>query len=71
VTTSYTATTTVTQTVQQPPAKKVVSLETSQVFNEISKTGYIETSEDIDDYISALRSKLVSLINGNHKIRIK
>ncbi len=58
-------------TVQQPPAKKVVSLETSQVFNQVSKTGYIETTEDVDQYLSALRSKLLGLVNDNHKIRIK
>ena len=68
---AYPTSTTPTAGVQQPPAKKVVSLETSDVFNQVNKTGYIETTEDVDQYLSALRSKLLGLVNDNHKIRIK
>lgn len=67
----YPITTSPTTGVQQPPAKKVVSFETSQVFSQVSKTGYIETAQDVEQYLSALRSKLLGLVNDNHKIRIK
>lgn len=68
---SYTIPSTPTSTVQQPPAKKVVSLETSEVFNQVSQSGYIETEQDIDSYLSALRQQLQQLVGTNHKIRIK
>lgn len=57
--------------VQQPAVKKVVSLETSSVFNQLTESGYIETEQDIERYLAALKAELTSLVQNNHKVRIK
>lgn len=69
--TTYTIPPTPASGVQQPVVKKVVSLETSSVFNKLSNSGYIETEQDIDQYLAALKAELTSLVNNNHKVRIK
>jgi hypothetical protein len=54
-----------------PPAKKVVSLQTSSIFSKVCQSGYLETEQDIDACLTALKSELLSLVNTNHKVRIK
>ena len=51
--------------------KKIVSIDTSSIVREVNSTGVIETEQDIEDYLSALKTKLTALVNSNNKIRIK
>jgi hypothetical protein len=49
----------------------VVSLQTSSIFSKVCQSGYLETEQDIDACLTALKSELLSLVNTNHKVRIK
>lgn len=51
--------------------KKIVSIDTSSIMREVNSTGVIETEQDIEDYLSALKTKLSALVNSNNKVRIK
>jgi hypothetical protein len=55
----------------EPLPKKIVTFETSSVLRNINPTGMIETTQDIEDYLGALRQQLTNLVDGNNKIRIK
>ncbi|MDD4864236.1 MAG: BREX system P-loop protein BrxC [Alishewanella agri] len=57
--------------VSSPPVKKVVSLQTSSIFNKVCSSGYLETEQDIDSYLAALKTELLALVQHNHKVRIK
>jgi hypothetical protein len=54
-----------------PPPKKMVTVDTSSIARKINGAGIIETDADIDNYISALKQELTTLINANNKIRIR
>jgi len=54
-----------------PAAKKIVSVDTSSVMRDVNQTGVIETEQDIDTYLNALRDKLSTLVSANNKVRIK
>jgi hypothetical protein len=54
-----------------PPAKKMVTVDTSSIARKINGAGIIETDADIDNYINALKQELTTLINANNKIRIR
>ncbi|WP_233998422.1 BREX system P-loop protein BrxC [Pseudoalteromonas sp. T1lg48] len=51
--------------------KKIVTIDTSSLMSEVNRTGVIETAQDIDNYLSALKAKLTTLVNSNNKVRIK
>jgi len=57
--------------VPMPVAKKIVTFETSSVLRSINPSGIIETEQDIDGYLNALRDKLTTLVAANNKVRIK
>jgi hypothetical protein len=61
----------VAEPVPKAPPKKIVSIDTSSVMREVNSMGMIETEEDIDNYLAALKGKLTTLINSNNKVRIK
>ena len=54
-----------------PKAKKIVSVNTAEIAQTASHTGVIETQEQIDTYVSALKAKLSELVAQNNKVRIK
>jgi hypothetical protein len=51
--------------------KKIVSIDTSSVMRDVNSSGMIETEQDINAYLSALKNKLITLVNNNNKVRIK
>jgi hypothetical protein len=51
--------------------KKIVSVDTCSIMQEVNQSGVIETEQDIDTYINALRDKLSTLVAANNKVRIK
>lgn len=55
----------------EPAPKKVVSIDTRSFMAQVNKSGVIETEQDIDTYLNALRDKLSSLVAANNKVRIK
>ncbi|MDU0355774.1 BREX system P-loop protein BrxC [Paraglaciecola aquimarina] len=57
--------------VTEPAPKKIVSIDTASVMRDVNSAGIIENEQDIDNYLSALKVKLISLVNGNNKVRIK
>lgn len=56
---------------KKPIPKKIVTVDTSSLMREVKSAGVIETEQDIDDYLSALKAKLTKLVNSNNKVRIK
>ena len=61
----------VAEPVPQLQPKKIVSIDTSSIMGEVNSAGLIETEHDIDNYLTALKNRLVSLVNSNNKVRIK
>jgi hypothetical protein len=57
--------------VAEPTPKKIVTFETSSVLRSINPSGMLETEQDIEVYLSALRKQLTNLVADNNKIRIK
>ncbi|MEZ9559333.1 hypothetical protein AB4245_04825, partial [Vibrio splendidus] len=57
--------------VAKPKAKKVVTVKAGAVFQELGDTTYLETEEELDNYLAALKTQLSGLIASNHKVRIK
>lgn len=57
--------------VNSPIPKKIVSIDTASIIRDVNVTGVIETEQDIDDYLAALKEKLTSLVNSNNKVRIR
>ena len=55
----------------QPKAKKVVTIDTGSIFRDLSHNSYLETQQELDDYLFALKTQLSDLIASNHKVRIK
>ena len=51
--------------------KKIVSIDTASIIRDVNATGVIETEQDIDDYLAALKEKLTALVNSNNKVRIR
>ena len=57
--------------VNTPIPKKIVSIDTASIILDVNATGVIETEQDIDVYLAALKEKLTSLVNSNNKVRIR
>ncbi|GHE78347.1 BREX system P-loop protein BrxC [Thalassotalea profundi] len=57
--------------VNTPIPKKIVSIDTASIIRDVNATGVIETEQDIDVYLAALKEKLTSLVNSNNKVRIR
>lgn len=58
-------------TPNKPTGKKVVTVKPSTVFQEVAHSAYLETEEELDKYLAALKSELSGLIAANHKVRIR
>lgn len=54
-----------------PLPKKMVTLDTASIVRKISQSGVLETEQDIDAYLAALKTELTSLVSNNNKVRIK
>ena len=52
---------------EKPTIKETESINLSSYY----KKSYIETKEDIDEFISSLKNKLDEIIKGGKRIRIK
>ncbi|WP_422767925.1 hypothetical protein ACOX9X_20790 [Photobacterium leiognathi subsp. mandapamensis] len=57
--------------VAKPKAKKVVTFDTGSIFKELGDSSYLETEDELEAYLSALKTQLSGLIASNHKVRIK
>ncbi|SEK85745.1 hypothetical protein SAMN05216262_103131 [Colwellia chukchiensis] len=57
--------------VNTPIPKKIVSIDTASIIRDVNATGVIETEQDIDAYLAALKEKLTELVNSNNKVRIR
>lgn len=57
--------------VAPPTAKKVISVTAYELTQKSGQSGVIESVDDVDAYISALKSELMNLVNQNTKIRLK
>ena len=57
--------------IKKPKAKKIVTINTATVYQDLGNTTYLETEEELDNYLTALKTQLSDLINSNHKVRIK
>ncbi len=55
----------------EPAPKKIVSVDTCSVMRDVNQSGVIETEQDINTYLNALRDKLSTLVANNNKVRIK
>ncbi len=51
--------------------KQVKAIHAMEVYRSVSQSPYIETEQDIHDYVSALRQELTQAVQSNHKVRIK
>jgi hypothetical protein len=57
---------------QGGPGKKITAKETESInASAYTKKAFIETEEDIDEFISSLKNKLDEIIKGGKRIRIK
>jgi hypothetical protein len=57
--------------VAPPTAKKVVSTTASELTRRSGQSGVIETAEDVNAYVDALKSELMVLVDQNTKVRLK
>lgn len=54
-----------------PPPKKMVTVDTASIVRKVNDSGVIETEQDINAYLAALKTELTALVNSNNKVRIK
>jgi hypothetical protein len=54
-----------------PQAKRTVSISPLEIMVSHSKTGFIETETDIDQYLNQLRDKLLNAVKAGDRVRIK
>ena len=54
-----------------PPPKKMVTVDTASIVHKVNLSGVLETEEDIDAYLVALKTELTTLVSNNNKVRIK
>ncbi|BFT29918.1 BREX system P-loop protein BrxC [Alteromonas sp. D210916BOD_24] len=54
-----------------PPPKKMVTVDTASIVRKVNDSGVLETEQDIDAYLAALKAELTTLVNSNNKVRIK
>ncbi|MGF1905126.1 BREX system P-loop protein BrxC [Aliivibrio salmonicida] len=62
---------TVAEPIVKPKAKKVVTIDTGSIFRDLGDNSYLETEQELDAYLAALKTQLSGLIASNHKVRIK
>lgn len=55
----------------KPLPKKMVTVDTASIVRKVSQLGVLETEQDVDAYLEALKTELTSLVNSNNKVRIK
>jgi len=53
------------------PSKPVVEVSVSGVFSEVSDSVYIESSEDIDKFVDALKRKLEKAVDNLNRVRLR
>jgi hypothetical protein len=60
------------QKITEPPkVKPVTTIAPSKVFDKLGLPGFIETEDQIEQYLAVLRDQLSTAISQNHKVRIK
>jgi hypothetical protein len=57
--------------VSEPKPKKTVTVSPLEVMVSQSKTGFIETEADVEQYLNQLRNKLLNAIKDGDRVRIK
>lgn len=57
--------------VSEPKPKRTVTISPLEVMVSYSKTGFIETESDIDQYLNQLREKLQNAVKAGDRVRIK
>jgi len=57
--------------IAEPKAKKIVTLEMGLVYRDLKSSPYLESEEELDEYLAVLKERLSNLIASNHKVRIK
>lgn len=62
---------TVAEPIVKPKAKKVITIDTGSIFRDLGDNSYLETEQELDAYLTALKTQLSGLIASNHKVRIK
>jgi hypothetical protein len=55
----------------KPQLKRTVTISPLEVMVSHSKTGFIETEEQVEHYLNQLRDKLLNAINAGDRVRIK
>jgi hypothetical protein len=54
-----------------PPAKQLVTIRPVEIMQKTTKTGFIETAQDVEAYIESLKNELLAAIQAGDRIRIK
>lgn len=55
----------------EPAPKRTIIISQVEVLNTVSPKGFIETKNDIDRYLSALRERLAKAVNAGDRVRIR
>lgn len=61
----------VTEPAVVPAPKKMVTIDTATIVRKVNGSGILETEQDIEAYLVALKAELIGLVASNHKVRIK
>lgn len=56
---------------QKEAPKKIVAIKPAEIFQELGDTAYLETEEELNNYLAELKTQLSKLIASNHRVRIK
>ena len=51
--------------------KPIVEVDTASTFNKVSKNVYLESEEDIEQFVRALKDELIELIKNDKRVRIR
>jgi DNA repair ATPase RecN len=57
--------------VAEPAPKRTLTISQAEVLNTVSPKGFIETQNDIDLYLNALRERLAKAVNAGDRVRIR
>ncbi|WP_194436055.1 BREX system P-loop protein BrxC [Vibrio fluminensis] len=54
-----------------PAVKPTQAVDAVAVYRSTSKSAYMESLDDVEAYVAALRERLTTLVESNHRVRIK
>lgn len=57
--------------VAEPTPKRTITISQVEVLNTVSPKGFIETENEIDRYLTALRERLAKAVNAGDRVRIR